>query len=175
MGAHAYFYFTPHQDDLQVALAQLRQREFDAGRYDPGLAMAAVKNPGQGISQMYQVTFPLSETSIAPGAQHDTIQSVFEDVTEDGTGSILDILGITEKPDIFSASPVPQETLIKLFGTKHPTRVQIEEILLAYPAPPDLPVEELFWDQLGRGQARYIITYESDRPDQIFFAGLSLD
>ena len=35
LGAHPYFYFVKHNPDLNEALAELRQQEFQAGRYNP--------------------------------------------------------------------------------------------------------------------------------------------
>jgi hypothetical protein len=35
MGGHPYWYFVPFQPNAQVALDELREREFRAGRYSP--------------------------------------------------------------------------------------------------------------------------------------------
>jgi hypothetical protein len=35
MGAEPWYYFVPYQPDINRALLELRQREFEAGRYNP--------------------------------------------------------------------------------------------------------------------------------------------
>ena len=52
MGASPYFYFTPYQDDIHAALQALREKEFEAGRYDPAMQMA------EPPSYMFLFAFP---------------------------------------------------------------------------------------------------------------------
>ena len=94
---------------------------------------------------------------------------------ESGTGSILDIFGITKRPQWFHASPLPGKTLDKLFGTDKPSRERLEAVLFGEDAPAGVNVDDLFFDPIERGQARYIVTYEDGVPDQIFFLGFSVD
>ena len=35
MGGHPWFYFVAYQSDINIALQNLRRREFEAGRYNP--------------------------------------------------------------------------------------------------------------------------------------------
>ncbi len=147
MGGHPWFYFVEYEPDIDAALRKLRQREFDAGRYNP-----AVDFPD----------FPVTHESPAPGAQHDSIEEAIEDADADGTRSILDMERVSEEADFNAVAPLPRETLIELFGTGKPTREMIDGS------------EELF-DALERGQGVYIVAYEGERPSEIFFAGYSFD
>lgn len=82
MGADPYFYVVDYDEDVEAALERLREREFKAGRYRP-----AVDWPQDYLGG--------PEPKPAPGAQHDSIDAVFEEAAEeghpDGTASILDL------------------------------------------------------------------------------------
>ena len=80
----------------------------------------------------------------------------------DGTASILDIQKVTPAPDFCCAAPFSGEELDEYFGTNKPTRE-------------DLEGNDMFWDDLERGQARYAIVYENDQPSELYFVGYSFD
>ena len=80
----------------------------------------------------------------------------------DGTGSILDILGVSATPDFSSVSPLPESDLISLYDTSQPTREMIESNMD-------------FYDDIERGQGIYIVVYKDGKPDEYFFAGYSFD
>jgi hypothetical protein len=147
VGGHPWFYFVEYEPDINAALQKLRQREFEAGRYNP-----AVDFPD----------FPVNEQSPAPGAQHDSIDDAIEDADADGTRSILDMERVSDEPDFNAVAPVPRQILQDLFGTDRPTREMVEGS------------EELF-DALERGQGVYVVVYEGESPSEIFFAGYSFD
>jgi len=147
MGGHPWFYFVDYEPDVNAALQRLREREFQAGRYNPVIDFPE---------------FPVTPLSPAPGAEHDSIEEAFEDADADGTRSILDMMQVSDTPDYSAVSPLPQEDLISLFGTDKPTHEMIEES------------EELY-DKLERGQGVYVIVYKDDQPSEIFFAGYSFD
>lgn len=147
MGGHPWFYFVEYEPDIDAALQKLRQREFEAGRYNP-----AVDFP----------EFPVRPESPAPGAQHDSIEDAQEDADADGTRSILDMERVADAADYGAVAPMPREVLLDLFRTSQPTREMVEGS------------EELF-DALERGQGVYTIVYEGGRPSEIFFAGYSYD
>ena len=147
MGGHPWFYFVGYEPDLNAALQKLREREFRAGRYNP-----AVDFPD----------FPVGPDSPAPGARHGSIEEALEEADADGTRSILDMEGVGEAPDYGVVAPLPEETLLNLFGTQRPTREMVEES------------EELF-EALERGQGVYIVIYDGGQPSEIFFAGYSFD
>ena len=145
MGAEPWDCYTPYQADLQKALRETREREFQAGRYNGG-----------GDS----------------GPLHDSIEDAMEDADADGTCSILDIEEISPvpdnelEPDCGVAYPLANERLIELYGTNRPTIEMIKSNKGA--------LNEIYED-IGRGSAIYIVLYEGESPTQIFFAGYSYD
>jgi hypothetical protein len=149
MGAEPYYYFVPYQPDIAAALHALRQREFEAGRYNPAMPF-----PSE--------CFPLGPDSPAPGRQHMSIEAAFEEADADGTRSILDITSISDTPDYGVAVRVSDADLVGLYGTPRPSRAQIGR---------GMP----FFDDIERGQAIYFVIYEGDVPAEIFFAGYSYD
>jgi hypothetical protein len=67
MGSTPYCYTVPYENDYNTALQKLREREFEAGRYNP-----VVPFPD----------FPLDKDSESPGKKHSSIEAVFEDAKE---------------------------------------------------------------------------------------------
>jgi hypothetical protein len=147
MGADPYYYFVEYQPDIEAALQDLRQREFEAGRY----------NPAQPFPR-----FPILPGSPAPGAQHEFIYEAMEDAGEDGTRSILDIEMVSEWPEPGVASPFSDEDLERHFGTTQPTREMISRKLR-------------FLSSVKRGHCVYITVFESGQPSELFFGGYSID
>jgi len=169
VGANPYFYFTPYQKDIQAALEALREREFEAGRYDPAMAMA------DPPSYMFQMRFPPDESWPRPGAQHESIEEAIEAAAESGTGSILDLSRVGSAPDFSTVCPLNDQVLIQLFGTTKPTRDLLESVLIERKPIAGPEASGLFWDQIERGEGRYIVIYSGSEPREIFFAGYSID
>ena len=96
MGAEAWSYFVPYDEDVQRALDQLKEREFRAGRFNGNHAHPA------------------------------TIEEAREAGDADGTRSILDMDRIGDEPDFGVVVPLSPEKLRDLFGTDQPTRSMIE-------------------------------------------------
>ena len=147
MGSSPYWYTVPYQQDIDKALQELRQREFEAGRYNP-----VVEFP----------EFPVTASSPAPGKKHPTIDDARNEAAEDGTRSILDIDFIASEPDFVAACPLGDERLMACFGTARPSRQMVES-------------NTRFWDEVQRGQAIYIVLYEGETPTELFFLGYSFD
>ena len=147
MGAHPYYYFVEYQEDVEAALQELRQREFEAGRY----------NPVQPFPD-----FPVGPDSPAPGPDHISIYEATEVADADGTRSILDIESISDEPDFCRASPLSEDQLEQFFGTTRPTREMIFE-------------NTDFFQDVERGHCIYITIYKNGRPSEIYFAGYSFD
>ena len=168
MGANPYFYFTPYQRDIEAALQALREQEFKAGRYDPAMQTA------QPPRYMFQMRFPPDESWPAPGAQHASIEEALDASEESGTGSILDLSRVGTAPDFFTVCPLGDQELIELFGTTKPTRASLESVLIN-PGPNSHEAAGLFWEQINRGQGRYIVIYSGSEPREIFFVGYSFD
>jgi hypothetical protein len=147
MGAHPYFYFVEYQPDIDAALQELREREFQAGRYNPVEPF---------------LDFPLNANSPAPGPQHESMDEAREAAAEDGTRSILDIEGISDEPNFCVAAPLTKEELEKYFGTVHPTKEMVNQNMD-------------FLEYIERGHCIYIIVFENEKPNGLFFAGYSFD
>src|ERR1700693_2034169 len=167
MGSHPYYYFTPYQEHIRAALQVLREKEFKAGRYDPAMHM------GSPPSYMFQMSFPPDETQPSPGARHRSVDEARDAATESGTGSILDLDRITNTPGFCAACPLPDGDLDKLFATRQPTREPVQRVLIEGESIVDdddaEDPQELFWEQIDRGQGRYIVVYENSKPSEIFF------
>jgi hypothetical protein len=147
MGAHFYYYIVPFDPDIQAALDRLREREFNAGRYNPVMPF---------------IDFPITPASPAPGPQHDSPEDALVDADADGTRSILDIASISDFPDFGAAAPLSEDILDSLYGTIQPTRQQVEP-------------EMAFAEDLERGEAVYIVLHANGQPSELLFAGYSFD
>jgi hypothetical protein len=147
MGAEPYFYFVKYQNSLDKALQELRQREFQAGRYYPAVEY---------------LEFPIDLQSHSPGAQHASIEEAFEDADADGTRSILDLDHISEEPEFGAVTPLAEDVLQDIYGTSQPTRAMIEHNMD-------------FFEDLERGHGTSIVVFKNGKPDEIFFAGYSYD
>jgi hypothetical protein len=147
MGAHPYWYIVKYDPDIGKILHSLREREFRAGRYNPVIPFPP---------------FPVSENSPAPGAKHASIEDAMEAAMEDGTRSILDIFHVGEKPDFFTASPLPAARLEALYGTSKPTRDLVRDNFE-------------FAEEIERLQCTYIVLWKDDAPSEILFFGYSAD
>ncbi|HXY36016.1 MAG TPA: hypothetical protein VEI07_17400 [Planctomycetaceae bacterium] len=148
MGAHPYSYLVPYQHDLQRALDELREREFEQGRYNPVM--------------MYPPEFVDERTPRGPGRQHDTINEALEAAEEDGTRSILDIELVGDEAEFGVARRLTEEELEQYFGTTTPNRAQVLD---------NTPTEDV-----ERGQAVCVPVYDEDGlPLAIYFFGYSCD
>lgn len=147
MGGHPWFYLVDYEADIDSALQKLRQREFQAGRYN-----RAVMFP----------QFPIGPQSPSPGAKHSSIKEAVEDSEEDGTRSILDMERVSDEPDDCAVAPLSNEDLFQFFGTNRPTQELVES-------------SDALFESLERGQGVYIVVYRNDQPSGIFFVGYSFD
>src|SRR5579864_7995847 len=111
MGGYPYWYFVEYEPDIVHALQKLRQREFQAGRYNPVMPFPL---------------FPVTSASPALGCGHLSIDDAMTYADADGTRSILDIFRVGSEPDFFTAYPLPGRTLEALYRTKRPTRTMVE-------------------------------------------------
>jgi hypothetical protein len=147
MGASPYWYVVKYNADPQVALDELREREFRAGRYNPVIPFP---------------NFPVTPSSPTPGAQHDSMEEAMEDADADGTRSILDIMRVGDEPDFCTAVPLADDVLQELYGTTRPTRAAVEANMD-------------FLEDIERGQAVYCTLYRNGQPDELLFVGYSFD
>jgi hypothetical protein len=127
-------------------LQSLRQREFEAGRYNP------------------VVPFPELDASstASPGKQHSSIQEALDESEADGTRSILDIERIAARLGSGVAVPLSEGKIRELYGTDKPTH--------------SMAVKNLhIFEEIKRGQGVYFALFENDKPTELFFAGMSYD
>jgi len=146
MGAHPWLYQVPYDPDIGKALAELREREFRAGRY----------NPAEPFPK-----FPVDPRR-APGAKHPTIEAARQAAGASGTRSILDMLGISARPSPGAVTPLDEDDLMDVFATSTPTRDNLED-------------DEALFDMIERGQGVSFAIYENGLPSEICFAGYSYD
>lgn len=163
MGANPYCYFAPFESDITATLAALQEREFRAGRYHPALRSA------DPPAWTFRQSFPPGPDFPSPGAQHGSIDEARAEALEDGTGTILDIIGLSPAPTPLHASPSTHDTLVALFGHSNPDHDEVEEKLLR------APKTYAFWEEIGRGECRYFLVYANGAPAEVFFAGYSID
>lgn len=147
MGSSPYWYFVDYEDDFNAALLKLREKEFKAGRYNPVVPFPE---------------FPISEDSLSPGAQHESIEEALEDALDEGTRSILDLAIVGCMDDFCIARVLEAEELIDFFGTDKPTQEMVEDC------------DELY-DSIDRGKGVCIPIYQNDVPVKLFFMGYSFD
>lgn len=88
-------------------------------------------------------------------------EEAFANGGADGTRSILDIMSISPEVEFCCAAPFSEEELQDYFGTDKPTVEHLHD--------------NNAWEAVDRGQARYIVLYEGDKPKQIYFMGYSFD
>lgn len=171
MGASGWSYRTPYDPDIKAALRRLQDEVFERGEYykpweeiwryhDSILA----KPPGQREKHERQYikwsrTFRMPDRNYEP----TSIQELLRYNAESGTHSILDIDGIAEGPTFGAAAPVPDEDLLRVFGTTQPTAEDVEA------------VDFDFGEDLERWQAVYFVIYQDGQPSEIRFDGCSGD
>lgn len=106
MGAEPWIYFVPYQQDFQLALEQLRDQEFKAGRYFP----ANYENFAEDFG----------------GELPGSIDEAREMADADGTQSILDMERVADEADYSVVRRLTAEELQQYFGTAQPTKAIVE-------------------------------------------------
>lgn len=147
MGGHPYWYFVPYEPDTAAALAKLRKREFEAGRYNPVISFLEFSEPAFSQQQ--------------PGPAHDSIDDAIEAAAEDGTRSILDIKKIAKTAAYCASCPLAATRLRELYSTDKPSRKLLER--------------HEFFGEIDRGKCVHVVAYKDDEPHEIMFAGYSYD
>jgi hypothetical protein len=149
MASSPYIYVVAYQDDFQEALDQLREREFEQGRYNP-----VMFRPPHFVDD---------RSPLGPGRQHETIQEAMDAAGEDGTRSILDIESVGDEPGFGVARRLAEEDLEDYFETTKPTTTQILN-------------DQAMLNNVERGEGVCFPTYDdAGQPVGICFAGYSCD
>lgn len=118
-------------------------------------------NLQQALDNLRRDVFASGEYRYAE-EEPSSIEEALEIADADGTCSILDIQRISDEPDYCCAAPFSTHELITYFGSERPTRAAVE-------------AADDYWEDLRRGQARYVIVYANEQPSEIYFAGYSFD
>jgi hypothetical protein len=101
MGASAWSYFVPYQDNVQQAFQQLQQQVFTNGNY----------------------LKPWDEPSATPVPFHGVPSSIEELLTLAGTAGTHSILDLSTTMPL---QPVSSDVLEQIFTTTHPTHAMLE-------------------------------------------------
>ena len=171
MGASGWTNTTPYDSDIEAALVRLQEEVFERGdyykpweeawRYRDSILTKPLDqledHERQYIKRLKYYAMP--DRNFVPSS----IQALLRNNAESGTHSILDIFGIADEVTFGAATPVPDEELLRVFGTTQPTVDQVESV------PSD------FGENLERWQAVYFIVYQDGQPHEIRFEGCSGD
>ncbi len=176
VGASVWHYSVPFQDDIAGALEQLRAAVYERGEYyrqepnptaemteDEYRATLNLDDDPSGIHQfLLEEWLKAKERPIPVDA--DTLVAA---QPESGTHSIIDICeGVSEWPDMCTASPLTAEQLQEFFATERPTTVQVREWMSIY------RIGEI----RDRWSGAYVVSYSAaGEPEQIHFTGFSGD
>lgn len=187
MGAEPWDCRVPYQADLTKALAEAQRETFRRGDYRRPFGDLEFLDE----SGFFEADGPQQETMLSEynlDALRPVIAQVgrdglrqrllelqaaptlesLEDVRAlncldtDGTCSVIDVNGIGDVQEPCVAAPLSPNELRRLYGTDKPTLAQVE----AYT---DLN------EDIGRGEANYVIAYRDGEPSEIYFAGYSYD
>ncbi|MEL7500415.1 MAG: hypothetical protein AAFN77_22670 [Planctomycetota bacterium] len=149
MGVHPYWYEQPFESTTEATLKRLQQRVFDAGEFNPVIAIPKFPFPnGEANSHGFR-----------------TIEEVVEESAEEGTRSILDIECFSGHQAAGCTSIISAEMCEFLFGTMEPDAALVRD---------RLPVSEA-WNELDRGECLHLIAKNRAGPKIVFFWGLSFD
>jgi hypothetical protein len=95
-GSQLWEYCVPYQPDMKKVLADLREREFKAGRF-----YRSELNP-------------------------KNLDEAIRNADAAGTRSIIDIENVSPTRDVMAIAPAPPEQLMALFGTDKPSHAMVE-------------------------------------------------
>lgn len=190
MGASGWAYFVPYQEDIKAALQQLRRDVFTKGEYvqswsdgeyvqswsktekiekieqelsDLQALDTEEQKKWQTLKRDYQIELAGLNAEPEPATIDEKIEALLLLEQESGTHSILDILDISSKPELFCITPLSNQELQTIFGKEKPTR----EMVIAN--------EDTLMDWRGRWEGIYVIVYQNNQPHEIYFTGFSGD
>lgn len=187
MGATGWQYVIPYQPDLNAAVQELRRTVFENREYEAEpteadgaaafeqLAIMQGKDPAQArkvYADLMRMARDLEKLQKSrrrrKGGEPKTIEELLEQRAESGTGTILDIHGISPTPASGMLHPLDDSTLRQIFGTTEPSREALQQWRARVPTV-DEPV------LYKRGQGIYVAVYEHGEPVEIYIEGASGD
>jgi hypothetical protein len=204
MGASGWSYFVPYQEDVNRALQELRQREFEDGNYHISWPRDHAEQHGDGdwvdqeIARSYvddellQAHFAATEANLESWDQTPkTIEELIEQNQPDGTHSIIDIERVVERKidgefdyvqALTTLDPLDPMRFMNAtsFGAVSPLADSLLIKIFGTIQPTHEVVEQ--WDKTGdygnycaRWSGIYLLVYKDNVPDEIYFAGFSGD
>ncbi len=166
-----YVYGTDITEDQLDALLKDARVEMDEWKRRAGETARTLPEPlrtyyRQGAEEVEERIMSGRFPHAGPKIMPKTIEQLLEFQAEEGTHSILDIVGISKESQFGNISPFPRAELIEYFGSETPSHAEIQA---AY----DSGSLEDFVHE--RWQGIYLIAYQDGVPSEIFFAGCSGD
>ena len=128
MGATGWRYFVDWQKDINEALKALQKEVFRTRKYqcqhggDPHEWI-------EGLDELFVRAGqrrPQSPPIRPPGWSPATIDELLAHVDQEGTHSILDVLGVAITEEFGHVYPAPEAWLLETYGTTRPTRQMVE-------------------------------------------------
>lgn len=166
MGATGWQYFTPYQENIEIALRELQNKVFESGEYGPVSQFTPeLLNQIPQLKATVDAQKAFFEQMLKEFGPIKSIDDLREAFAEAGTHTIIDIERVSTKPDIGVAYPAPVEIVQKVYGTLKPSHQDVE-------SKQGCLSEAL---NIERFQAVYVIVYENDIPKEIYFEGCSGD
>ena len=169
MGASNWYYFVPYQSDINKALQELRQQVYNVGDYYKSQVPYDYKNMTEAQIKKEYGGWEDSDALIHDALYYHSMPEPTDPDSlvvwnrEEGTHSIIDIERTSDTPNLSTAAPLPEETLLELFGTVKPNHAQVDAKKAV--------INEL----RSRWHGTYIVVYKNDEPDELFFTGFSGD
>jgi len=171
MGATSWKYFTQYKFDIKDAFANLRQQEFNAGRYGMNDNLMNIVEqkakelnlPNDKLEEFKKAYQNLSRLKGKSKKTPKTIEQLLKNTKDNGTHSIIDIADIELSTDKNVSGTLSSDDLLELFGTEHPTHEMVNS-----------KADELI-NFRKRGLCTYVVVYHKQTPTEIFFAGYSGD
>lgn len=165
MGASDWNYVVEYQPDIDRALQQLRQREFEAGRfYRPAAWLTQALELGL-IEAAFQPRMERSLSEFVAWPEPRSIAELLTQNGEEGTHSIIDIERLSQAPEVCAAAPLTPMQLLEAFGSARPT---LETVLRSARAGALSGLRR-------RGEALYVVAHTAGQPSHIYFYGFSGD
>jgi hypothetical protein len=183
VGASAWSWQVPYQQDLGAALEQARREAYAQGSFYREEPTSRARSMGEEdyvaeeLAEMRKrLVEEFGDDAWEPGdtetreewraAQIEVTDpdSLLESQPFSGTHSIIDMTGVSATSAPHMVAPVPAEELDELFGTRRPAATAVAEA-----------IENGALGGLERWQGRYVIGYDADVPQAIYFVGISGD
>jgi hypothetical protein len=184
MGATGWAYFVPYQQDINIALQELKEDVFKQGEYEQPFdfnpkefesSLDYLESRWQSLpDDVREHTDEFLEMARAvakhqrPRRPPKSIKQLLKRCGAEGTHSILDIERVSPTPAFGAIAPLPHDKLRDIFGTEQPTHDMVEKWSARIDPLDAKPLYE-------RWEGIYLIVYQDSEPVEIYFEGCSGD